>query len=107
MSEDDRGRDDETTVAMADVSHTHPHTGETFGTVYRRGPAMADGGRDDASDADAETMRDVDHTPPHGEGANEVWARGRQTDADAEPSANGSTPAADGEGVRDGGVADE
>ena len=104
MSEDDRRGTDETT--MADVSHTHPHTGETFGDVYRRGPAVADGGRDDAPDANAnestntntgaETMCDVDHTPPHGEGANDVWARGRKTGADA-----------DAEDVRDGGDADE
>ena len=89
MSEDERGRTDDATETMADVSHTHPHTDETFGAVYRRGPAVADGGRDGPTtetEAEAETetesMRDVDHTPPHGEGANEVWARGRETDGD-------------------------
>ena len=108
MSEDERRRTDEMT--MADVSHTHPHTGETFGSVYRRGPAVADGGQDDASDA--ETMRDVDHTPPHGEGANDVWVRGgTSTDGGVDPGTNGATQkhsAADGDRVHEGGeVADE
>ncbi len=91
---------------MADVSHTHPHTGETFGTVYRRGPAVADGGRDgdDAAEAETETgtgtesMRDVDHTPPHGEGANDVWARGRTKETDvteAAVAADGHKPVGD------------
>ncbi|RDI70471.1 hypothetical protein [Halopelagius longus] len=60
---------------MKEISHAHPETGETFGyDVYRRGPAVADGGenRDDAADE----MSDVDHTPRDGEGANEVWKRG-------------------------------
>ena len=37
MSEDSR-------ATMGEISHTHPYTGETFGGVYRRGPAIADGG---------------------------------------------------------------
>ena len=95
MSKDVNDRPDETT--MADVSHTHPHTGETFGSVYRRGPAVADGGRDDESDS--ETMRDVDHTPPHGENTNDMWTRGRGRETDTD---------GDAESVRDGGeVADE
>jgi hypothetical protein len=65
---------------MKDVSHTHPETGETFGHVYRRGPAVADGGEtptDESTEATPEeTMADVAHTPPHGDGANEVWKRG-------------------------------
>ncbi|SFG16865.1 hypothetical protein SAMN04488063_1639 [Halopelagius inordinatus] len=66
---------------MKEISHTHPETGDTFGyDVYRRGPAVADGGenrenRDDGDDAAGE-MSDVDHTPREGEGANEVWTRG-------------------------------
>jgi hypothetical protein len=72
---------------MQSVSHTHPYTGETFGTVYRRGPAVADGGespsRRDTTPADE--MKDVDHTPPHGDGANDVWERGSEhTDDDEE-----------------------
>nr|WP_224450134.1 hypothetical protein [Haloprofundus salilacus] len=60
---------------MAAVSHTHPHTSETFGAVFQRGPAMADGG-ERSERARRGTMRDVDHTPRHGEDVSEVWARG-------------------------------
>ncbi|WP_101297563.1 hypothetical protein [Halegenticoccus soli] len=60
---------------MRDVTHTHPYTGETFGAVFQRGPAVADGGESPARSR-GETMEDVDHTPPHGESANRVWARG-------------------------------
>jgi hypothetical protein len=95
---------DESNRTMGDVNHTHPYTGETFGTAFRRGPTVAadggtandasgassdrrsDGGaRDSASDERA-TMRTVDHTPPHGEGANRVWERGAEPapDEDAE-----------------------
>ncbi|MFC5367957.1 hypothetical protein [Salinirubrum litoreum] len=75
---------------MKNVSHTNPNTGETFGTVYRRGPAVADGGSTDARGTDAdpaaetdetddrEPMREVDHTPRDGDGANEVWERGEE-----------------------------
>ena len=71
---------------MADVNHTNPSTGETFGTVYRRGPAVADGGSTDAGEAggeddgtdEREPMREVDHTPRDGDGANEVWERGEE-----------------------------
>jgi hypothetical protein len=79
---------------MAEVSHTNPSTGETFGTVYRRGPAVTDGGAADARGTDAdpsaetdetgdrESMREVDHTPRGGEGANEVWERGGEENPD-------------------------
>ncbi|ELZ77843.1 hypothetical protein C454_15165 [Haloferax gibbonsii ATCC 33959] len=74
---------DDTTDRMRDISHTNPYTGETFTTVYERGPAVTDGGQSDATtaaaDTDAtetETMGDVDHTPRNGEGANQVWERG-------------------------------
>ena len=71
---------------LADVSHAHPETGETFGAAYRRGPAVADGGRvrsngrgsapDAGGDAaDDATLADVDHEPPYPEPA-DVWARG-------------------------------
>jgi hypothetical protein len=73
-SEDpDSGRDDERT--MGDVSHTNPHTGESFGdtVTYDRGPTVVvDGGEAEAvpeSDGDAdeeqETMGDIAHTPPN------------------------------------------
>ncbi|EJN61279.1 hypothetical protein [Halogranum rubrum] len=63
---------------MKDVSHTNPYTGETFSTVYQRGPAVADGGETETRETDdePEAMKDIDHTPPHGESANEVWERG-------------------------------
>ncbi|WP_138004999.1 hypothetical protein [Halalkalirubrum salinum] len=96
MSEDNR-------ETMGEISHTHPYTGETFGGVYRRGPAIADGGEsspvrtgattdaapESTTDAEAETetdanadtdtddvarVRDVDHESSAT--ANEVWARG-------------------------------
>ncbi|POG54927.1 hypothetical protein [Haloferax marisrubri] len=72
---------DDTTDRMRDISHTNPYTGETFTTVYERGPAVTDGGRSDATPAatdstETETMGDVDHTPRNGEGANQVWERG-------------------------------
>ena len=90
----DEKRDDD----MTSVSHTHPHTGETFGTVYERGPATTDGGRTDR-DAATETMRDVDHTPPHDdEGAADVWSRGetRITDAaSATVATDGDHPVSD------------
>lgn len=47
------------------------------------------------------TMKDVSHTPPHGEGANAVWERGDEVPANtnsddvdvADPSTeNGSSP---------------
>ena len=77
MTEEQRQR-------MADVNHTHPYTGETFGTVYRRGPAVADGGeRGDASrdsgrasrDSGQDTMADIDHESPTEDVAG-VWDRG-------------------------------
>ena len=78
-------RTEETDQRMTDVDHTNPHTGETFGTVYRRGPAVADGGerRDAAGDtrqestaeSDRKTMADVDHESPNGDVAG-VWDRG-------------------------------
>jgi hypothetical protein len=79
---------------MKQVSHTNPNTGETFGTVYRRGPAVADGGSTDARGGGADPateadeaderdpMREVDHTPRDGDGANEVWERGEEQGRD-------------------------
>jgi len=68
---------------MADVSHTNPKTGETFSTVFHRGPAVADGGAtaSDRGPTASRQMRDVDHTPPNQQEPNRVWKRGpeRQT----------------------------
>jgi hypothetical protein len=62
---------------MKEISHTNPETGETFGyDVYRRGPAVADGGETRDESTTEEPMRDVDHTPRDGDGANDVWKRG-------------------------------
>ncbi|AUX10281.1 hypothetical protein AArcSl_2663 [Halalkaliarchaeum desulfuricum] len=65
------------TRTMANVSHTNPNTGETFGTVYRRGPAVADGGepRDATSESERKTMADIDHESPN-EDVADVWERG-------------------------------
>jgi hypothetical protein len=71
--------------SMADVSHTNPHTDRTFGEVsaFQRGPVVAaDGGEPNAersaSDADGQTMEDVDHEHPDAdaEDANRVFERG-------------------------------
>nr|WP_128478460.1 hypothetical protein [Halorussus pelagicus] len=85
---------------MGAVSHTHPHADRgTVNRPFQRGPIVAaDGGRrearDDASEADAreeddesreasgdDRMKDVEHTPPHGEGVDRVFERGSETEA--------------------------
>ncbi|PSP82839.1 hypothetical protein BRC83_08485 [Halobacteriales archaeon QS_1_68_17] len=74
---------------MREVDHTHPYTRRTFGetVAFERGPAVAaDGGEPDADPSDRgdegdegdEKMRDVDHTPPEGDGANRVFERGTE-----------------------------
>ncbi|MFC6865460.1 hypothetical protein ACFQGE_18595 [Halomicroarcula sp. GCM10025817] len=73
------------TDTMQDVDHTHPHTNETFGAAFVRGPAVAaDGGERDAVDPDGEstasadeTMEDVDHEAP-GEGVSRAYERGTE-----------------------------
>ncbi|OIB56030.1 hypothetical protein [Natrialba sp. SSL1] len=81
---------------MGEVSHTNPYTGETAGNLFNRGPIVAtDGGEPAATDpesrsrsrsqrkSDAETMRDVSHTPPNdSDDANRVFERGRDTGSD-------------------------
>ncbi|MBX0294427.1 hypothetical protein [Haloarcula nitratireducens] len=65
---------------MGDVDHTHPHTNETFGAAFKRGPAVAaDGGERDAEDETEaeETMADVDHEAP-GEGVTRAYERGTE-----------------------------
>ncbi|WP_411963427.1 hypothetical protein [Haloferax sp. YSMS24] len=73
-----RDDDDE---RMRDISHTNPNTGETFTTVYERGPAATDGGGASRSPPEmtggSETMEDIDHTPRNETGANDVWKRGK------------------------------
>ncbi|WP_254761547.1 hypothetical protein [Natrinema marinum] len=89
--------EDNPTDTMADVSHTNPHTGETAGRLFDRGPTVAaDGGTDRSErtatdsngrtdDEPTDTMADVDHTPPQdAEGANRVFERGRTPVEDEE-----------------------
>ena len=74
---------------MKDVNHTPPYDDALTGMVmFSRGRTFAtDGGeRMPARDGRApardrarpgrETMADVDHTPPDGDGARRVWYRG-------------------------------
>lgn len=74
---DDSGDDEQT---MADVSHTNPHTGESFGdtVAYERGPTVVvDGGEagavpdpeadDDTDTDDAEAHLDADDAETHAE----------------------------------------
>ncbi|NHX36520.1 hypothetical protein G9C84_08640 [Halolamina sp. R1-12] len=69
---------------MAEVSHTNPETGETFGDsqVFERGKvAVVDGGQADTGpeddDREDDPMGDVDHTPRHdAPDASEVYDRG-------------------------------
>ena len=67
---------------MRNIDHTHPNDDRSTGRVFRRGPTVAaDGGQRDAEDRDEgsqDTMRDVDHDDPEGEGANRVFERGRE-----------------------------
>jgi len=69
------------TETMREISHTHPYTGDTFGSVYRRGPVAADSGKDvatdksTAEDVDTPTMRDVDHMSIDGT-VTRIWDRG-------------------------------
>ena len=68
------------TDRMREVSHTHPDHDTTDWHYFHRGPTVAaDGGRRETEDGreerdiDRETMEDVSHTPPHGDGADRVW----------------------------------
>ncbi|KAB1188454.1 MULTISPECIES: hypothetical protein [Haloferax] len=89
---------DDASERMRDVSHTNPYTGETFTTVYERGPAVTDGsGASDSTPemtGGSETMEDVDHTPRNGDGANRVWKRGKPED-DSEEHSESETASGD------------
>ncbi|ADD04486.1 uncharacterized protein Nmag_0902 [Natrialba magadii ATCC 43099] len=108
-----RNRTNRTNAAqkMGEVSHTNPYTGETAGNLFNRGPIVAtDGGRPAATDpksrraddsaadapaeanANADTMRDVSHTPPNGtDDANRVFERGRTTQTEGAGRADTDT----------------
>jgi len=63
---------------MRAVDHTHPHTNDTFGTVFTSGQAVAaDGGTADGADEQDETMADVDHDSPD-EGVDRAYERGTE-----------------------------
>ncbi|WP_136715317.1 hypothetical protein [Halorientalis salina] len=67
------------TDAMNAVSHTNPYTDEPFGetVTFRRGQTVvADGG--ERTGTDEQTMKDVSHTPPAGDGAMRVFERGTE-----------------------------
>ncbi len=94
MSEENR-------EAMGEISHTHPYTGETFGGVYRRGPAIADGGEsspvrtgattdttpESTTDAEAETETDAD-TDANADTDTDDVARVRDVDHESSATAN-------------------
>jgi hypothetical protein len=66
------------TDTMRDVDHTHPHTNETFGAAFVRGPAVAaDGGEADSEPAADDTMEDVDHENA-GEAVSRAYERGTE-----------------------------
>ena len=71
---------------LGDVAHTPPN--EERNPVqrrYQRGPdAVADGGERLANPEETTdtTMKEVSHTPPHGEGVEGVFGRGRVRDDD-------------------------
>ena len=92
---------DRTPTTMREVSHTNPHGDPSVtNRPFQRGPVVAaDGGRrgardeepdaeesraeethedEESDDADATPMRDVDHTPPYGDGeeVDRVFERG-------------------------------
>lgn len=71
------------TKQMRHVDHTHPFGDSSAARSFERGPTVVtDGGQDEQSeeqteDGDSEEqMQDVDHVPPHGEGAAPVFKRG-------------------------------
>ena len=98
MSEENR-------EAMGEISHTHPYTGETFGGVYRRGPAIADGGEsspvrtgattdatpESTTDAEAETETDANvetETDANADTDTDDVARVRDVDHESSATAN-------------------
>jgi hypothetical protein len=83
---------EDTNDTMADVDHTHPHTGRAFGEgqVFERGPVVAADGGDagavpDSDATDEETMADVDHEHPHdGDARTRTFERGNETAAETQ-----------------------
>jgi len=69
MTEDNR--------TMGDVDHTHPHTNDTFGDAFARGPAVAADGGSPENEASSRTMADVDHDSAD-EGVDRAYERGTE-----------------------------
>ncbi|MFC7114823.1 hypothetical protein ACFQH2_07375 [Natronoarchaeum sp. GCM10025703] len=68
------------TEQMRNVDHTHPFGDRSAARSFERGPTVVtDGGQDEQTE---ERMADVDHVPPHGEGASPVFKRGKKRQAD-------------------------
>ena len=66
------------TDQMRDVDHTHPHTGEAFGFRLQRGTIVADGGEEQRSEPDDETMADVTHDTEEDEATTRTFERGTE-----------------------------
>ncbi|WP_266075836.1 hypothetical protein [Haladaptatus caseinilyticus] len=61
----------DSTRAMADVSHVHPYADQGAMTrLFNRGPTVADGGvtEDVTDETEPDTMAEVSHSPPEGAG---------------------------------------
>jgi hypothetical protein len=73
---------EQTRRTMQEVSHTHPHTGDATGRLFRRGPTLAaDGGQEDGEESatDRETIADLSHTTARSpDETNRSFERGRQ-----------------------------
>ena len=74
---------------MREVRHVHADHDPRAWHWFSRGPVVAaDGGRrepreaSEGRDVEDEQIRDVSHEPAHGEGANAVWDRGDEDEAE-------------------------
>ena len=83
---------------MESVDHPHPHGDRSVARLFQRGqPVAADGsGRPEDTDerrdaSDDESMAEVDHEPPQGDGANPAFERGRKRQADVSDDVNEDT----------------
>mgnify|MGYP000356047205 CR=1 FL=1 len=70
--------------SLGEMDHTNPYTDRAFGATqtYSRGKTVAaDGGEADrASDDDAETLDDIEHTSPEdGDGPQRTFDRGDES----------------------------
>ncbi|QSG02060.1 hypothetical protein [Natranaeroarchaeum sulfidigenes] len=71
------------TDSMQDVDHTHPFGDASAARSFERGPTVVtDGGSPESDETSDGQMADVDHVPPHGEGAAPAFERGGDRQAD-------------------------